>query len=330
MGSFKSWTRGGITTSETAAPPTGYTKYYDHVCEDADNSNFRQESISLFPGQTLQIQSYMRIPGAEDLSGEAPTISIVDPADDPLWCICGPALDTSTIPVSDGSVTAWQAMPVLTYKNTDTIAKEVIVRAMAKDATATVGETWSLDIDQPAVGDVRDGTSYDFGSEGTLELPDVGDVETSVSYGEDGTEFTGTFAAPAEVDVETGVGYGEDGTEFTGACDVPVVGDVRFGVAVDASAGTCYVPDPANVRDGIPVDDGVGTCSVPTASQTLSGVAVDATVGNVTQPSAPNVRSGISYGASGTQYTGTFDQNVRDKKGNIINDGIPTGESIIN
>jgi hypothetical protein len=71
----------------------------------------------------------------------------------------------------------------------------------------------------PADEDVQDGVTYgDGGTQytGTFTAPAEGDVEDSVQYGGDGTEYTGTFAVPAEEDVENGVGYGEDGTEFTG------------------------------------------------------------------------------------------------------------------
>jgi hypothetical protein len=51
--------------------------------------------------------------------------------------------------------------------------------------------------DYPAVGDVRDGVSYDSGGMvGTLELPDEADVRLGTGYGEDGTEFTGTLDVP--------------------------------------------------------------------------------------------------------------------------------------
>lgn len=56
-------------------------------------------------------------------------------------------------------------------------------------------------------GDVREGIDRGDGTLGTLELPAVGDVREDVSYGADGTEFTGTLV------VEVGGGDDEgDGT----------------------------------------------------------------------------------------------------------------------
>ncbi len=49
--------------------------------------------------------------------------------------------------------------------------------------------------DYPAVGDVRDGVTFDTGGQtGTLELPAEATVQSGVQYGEDGTEFTGTYS----------------------------------------------------------------------------------------------------------------------------------------
>jgi hypothetical protein len=55
--------------------------------------------------------------------------------------------------------------------------------------------------DYPAVGKVVDGTLFDNGNlEGTFVVPDESKVENGVSYGADGTEFTGTFSGiPANV-----------------------------------------------------------------------------------------------------------------------------------
>lgn len=48
--------------------------------------------------------------------------------------------------------------------------------------------------DYPAVGDVEKDVSFDHGNKiGTLEVPAEEDVEVGVGYGEDGTEFEGTY-----------------------------------------------------------------------------------------------------------------------------------------
>lgn len=46
--------------------------------------------------------------------------------------------------------------------------------------------------------------------------PAVGDVDLSVQYGPNGTDYTGTLVQPATTNVLSGVTYGAGGTEFTG------------------------------------------------------------------------------------------------------------------
>jgi hypothetical protein len=192
-GAFKAWTRGGVVLSQTASPPDGYTTYYEHACEDANNYCFRQVVISLDPGQTIRVASVMQIADGEDLSSDAPTVEIIDPAADPLWGTGESALATATIPTSDGSVTSWQVMSTISYENTGSIPKDVIVRAKVKHATADVNEVWSFDFDYPSVDDVRSGTSYGFDEVGVLGLPSESDVKSGVAYGANGTEYIGIF-----------------------------------------------------------------------------------------------------------------------------------------
>jgi hypothetical protein len=54
----------------------------------------------------------------------------------------------------------------------------------------------------------------DVGAGGTY--PAVGDVDSGVTYGPTGADFTGTLQQPAISDVRSGVSYGAGGTEFTG------------------------------------------------------------------------------------------------------------------
>jgi hypothetical protein len=59
-------------------------------------------------------------------------------------------------------------------------------------------------------------------------LPAVGDVQSGVTYGEDGTGSTGTFGVPAVGDVKSGVQYGAGGTEFTGTYSAGASSNPRF------------------------------------------------------------------------------------------------------
>lgn len=55
---------------------------------------------------------------------------------------------------------------------------------------------------------------YPPASSGTF--PAVGDVDSGVTYGPTGADYTGTLVQPAEADVRNGTSYGAGGTEFTG------------------------------------------------------------------------------------------------------------------
>jgi len=158
-GAFKAWTRGGAVLSQTTSPPSGYSTYYEHACVDVDNYVFRQEKISLDPGQTLTVKSVMQLPGGENLSAAAPTIEIIDASADPLWGTGESALAVAAMPVDDGSVTSWQEMPTISYKNAGSIPMVVVVRAKAKHATADVNEAWWL---------TRTGESGESGAAGSV------------------------------------------------------------------------------------------------------------------------------------------------------------------
>jgi hypothetical protein len=69
--------------------------------------------------------------------------------------------------------------------------------------------------DFPAEGDVEKDVVYDDGAKtGTFEAPTEEDVEEGVSYGADGTEYTGTF-----IPIYAGqdlIGYLEESVDLTG------------------------------------------------------------------------------------------------------------------
>ena len=52
---------------------------------------------------------------------------------------------------------------------------------------------------------------------GAAVYPDEGDVDSGITYGPTGTDYTGTLTLPTEAQVESGVGFGANGTEFTGS-----------------------------------------------------------------------------------------------------------------
>lgn len=54
-------------------------------------------------------------------------------------------------------------------------------------------------------------------SEGAAVWPIENDVRNNVDYGPTGADYNGDLVLPAQTDVKTGVGYGADGTEYTGS-----------------------------------------------------------------------------------------------------------------
>ena len=147
-GAFKSWAKGGITTSQTASVPSGFIRWYRHACESASYYAFRQEVIALSPGHTLTVDSIMRLAGGDDLSANPPTVEIIDCANDPMWGGGASPLASAAIPTSDGSDTDWQTLTRLTYTNSGDIPMRVLVRAKASHASADVDESWA--IEEPA------------------------------------------------------------------------------------------------------------------------------------------------------------------------------------
>jgi hypothetical protein len=140
---FRSWTRGGITDSTTGvAPPSGFSMSYKHTCEDATMWNFRQLPYTVRAGEGIRVRGYMML--SHDMSSSPPKMEIINQMQDPLVSGSYTALATSTIPVSNGTVTTWQVMPDMTWKNTTTLPVEVYVRASAEHATDNVWEIFDV------------------------------------------------------------------------------------------------------------------------------------------------------------------------------------------
>jgi len=94
-----------------------------------------------------------------------------------------------------------------------------------------------------ATSDVRDGTTFNDDRTGELDLPAVTDTEKNVVF-DSGTK-TGTYEAPIEANTKLGVTYGADGTEYTGTyaqntvSGAIVTGSVTVGTVTGSStAGT--------------------------------------------------------------------------------------------
>jgi len=175
---------------------------------------------------------------------------------------------------------------------------------------------WHLELlDELVEGDVRDGVAYGEDSEGNLELPAVGDVESGVGFGSNGVEFTGDFEVPPEADVRDGEGYGAGGAEFEGDLDLPAIGDVEKGVQFDSltKTGTFKSPAEADVRDSEGYGAGdvefTGTLDLPAIGDVEDGVTFDGATkeGNFEAPAEADVEDGIGYGAGGAEFEGDLE-----------------------
>lgn len=136
---YKAWTLGGLVTSQTASPPTGYTIYYRHTCESASYPCFRQYSTVVDPNQTIIVTGLMRVLDGNDLSADPPALQIIDTFADPLVDSTKTPLADCHIPVSNGTNTTWQNVAV-SWTNTAASPKTVYVRTYALHATENVDE----------------------------------------------------------------------------------------------------------------------------------------------------------------------------------------------
>ena len=202
--------------------------------------------------------------------------------------------------------------------------------------------------DYPPENKVVTGTAYDGGNlNGNVILPEEHWVYTTIGYGANGTEFTGTNVMPVEADVRAGLVYGTAGGlyELTGELVLPEVADVRLDVTYgyrDEFVGTLVevvpnYPTESQVLDGVtfgnenelignvdlppvesvlniqnygPLNSLIGTYASPSATRVISGISYGPDFsyqGVFAYPLDSEVLDGVGYGANGTQYVGTLD-----------------------
>jgi len=150
VNAFKGWCKGGIVTSQTASPPTGYDRWYEHACEDTTQTNpvFRQFETTVEAGQAIEVDGKIRIADGEDLTGYAPALQIIDYYDDPLVDSTASPLDEDEIPEPNGGVEAgWQDVSVI-WANQGDAPRLVIVRMIAWHDGGVddvdIDECWSI------------------------------------------------------------------------------------------------------------------------------------------------------------------------------------------
>jgi len=147
---FKAWCMGGIVTSQTADPPTGYTTWYERACESASYPCFRQYETMVAPGETLVVSGLIRIADGEDLSAYPPFLAFADFFGDPLVDSTKSYLDISYIPQPNGALeNGWQPVSCSYQNDPDGSPMKLLVRMLAMHATADVDECIKV-IDMPA------------------------------------------------------------------------------------------------------------------------------------------------------------------------------------
>jgi hypothetical protein len=99
--------------------------------------------------------------------------------------------------------------------------KSVIFKSNNTATDLLVREGSGIAVLQPDAGAY--GSSYTIdvlftqeSTSGNAVYPTVGNVDLSIQYGPNGTDYTGTLVQPAVGDVKSGTTYGAGGTEFTG------------------------------------------------------------------------------------------------------------------
>lgn len=137
VGAFRSWTRGGITSSTLTDPPTGRTRCYQSVMESDTYPAWYQRTINVEAGRTL----YLRVWGKAD-SGTAFYAQLVLPTADPLITGTGTGV-WQQIMTADG---AWHEY-VTSWKNTANYPVEIYARFLAYKASGNAYSDcqWSFD-----------------------------------------------------------------------------------------------------------------------------------------------------------------------------------------
>ncbi len=161
---FKAWCRGGIVTSQTASPPTGYDIWYEHACEDTTvvYPCFRQFETVVQPGTAIEVEGYIRIADGENLTSDPPALQIIDKFADPLVDSTQSPLDEDEIADPDGSDSSWQAVDVI-WANTGDSPRTVIVRMYASvanvGAAVDVDEVWAIATYKDQINDILEDTN---------------------------------------------------------------------------------------------------------------------------------------------------------------------------
>ena len=137
-GAFKSWTAGGITSSASATPPTGYTQYNQTVLGNATKTGYWQKEVLVNAGASVSMDLWLR----KDASMTyLPNCIIFNKAStDPF--AGGTGVHTFTM---TNSIDTWE-QETYVYTNTTANSVSLIVRFQGKNATGNFFSAITLDV----------------------------------------------------------------------------------------------------------------------------------------------------------------------------------------
>lgn len=223
VNAIKGWPTGGIVTSQTVGPPTGYDRWYEHACESATVPCFRQYRLNVGSGETLVVSGLIRIADGENLTATPPALQIIDYFDDPLVDSTSVPLDECEIPDPSGADTDWQPVAVAWQNDPASAPKVVWVRVIAwSDSTPNTNVDECIQVVDTAsqVSEIytKLPTNYIMGSS------DVDDHDTTIDT------INTNIGSPANID--TG--------GATIAANLKKIADDNAGVDFDATRHSLY------------------------------------------------------------------------------------------
>jgi len=220
---LKTTCKGGIVTSQTLDPPTGYSLYYEHACESADYPCFRQYQTTVLPGTAIEVEGKIRIYAGDDHSTNPPMLCLVDAFADPLIDDTQSYLDYDEVAEPDGDVEDdWQVVSVI-WANSGDAPRQVIVRMFAQHASGDVDEVWSIADYQSQIQAIYD------------KLPTIDTIAVDVA-GLDGEAMRGTDSANTTVPDAAGTAAGLHATTDGKIDDLQDAMDANF-AAIDIDEG---------------------------------------------------------------------------------------------
>ena len=150
LNAYKAWCTGGIVTSQTASPPTGYDIWYELAAEDTTQAQpvFRQYETTVLAGSSIEVVGLIRIADGENLStaGKTPRLQIIDKFADPLNDPTNDPLDEDAPADCTGATSDWQNVDVI-WANAGDGPRQVIVRMIAYTdglAAVDVDTVWAV------------------------------------------------------------------------------------------------------------------------------------------------------------------------------------------